>query len=275
MDIITRAAQPQDRLSCVWIESGAMPSITYIDEVWPVFTAPGNGELTVALVDGDPCGMGKLTVLYGGYGWLESLRVHPDYQNMGLGKAIYRRYMQQMTEMNLSAVGMYTGIDNTHSRHLAELYGLSVSGEFSEYRIAARSDAVNPNGFTAIAPEEAEEIFAPLYSTMGEFITVNRTFYPVRPGLAERFAQNGWAFRCGDTIVLAGSRFQPYKLLHLPYVHGDWELAARFAHSEALRTSAAQISAIRPLGMWHELPQLKQAGFAKTDEDFITMWKGL
>lgn len=74
---------------------------------------------TVAEVDGKIVGIGKLTLLYDGSAWLETLRVDPAYQGNGVGKAIYRRYLEEAAELNAPALRMYTGVKNAVSAGLA------------------------------------------------------------------------------------------------------------------------------------------------------------
>ena len=77
------------------IEAGAVRANHYFSDVVDYYRSTA-GELTVACVDGVPVGMGKLTVLFDGSAWLELLRVHPDFQRKGVGRAIYRRYFEEI-----------------------------------------------------------------------------------------------------------------------------------------------------------------------------------
>lgn len=95
MQITTRPFQDTDLGRCLEIERAAVRSNHYLNDVIDYYRTT-KGEFTLALADNFPAGMGKLTVLYDGSAWLELLRVHPDFQRQGMGKAIYRRYLEQV-----------------------------------------------------------------------------------------------------------------------------------------------------------------------------------
>lgn len=79
--------------------------------------------------------MGKLTVLFDGSAWLELLRVHPDFQRKGVGRAIYQRYFEQIKALGCPAARMYTGVSNKASAGLAEQFGLKRRAQFHSMRI--------------------------------------------------------------------------------------------------------------------------------------------
>lgn len=107
MQITTRPFQDTDLGRCLEIERAAVRSNHYLNDVIDYYRTT-KGEFTLALADNFPAGMGKLTVLYDGSAWLELLRVHPDFQRQGMGKAIYRRYLEQVAAFGCPAARMYT-----------------------------------------------------------------------------------------------------------------------------------------------------------------------
>ena len=102
MQITTRPFQDTDLGRCLEIERAAVRSNHYLNDVIDYYRTT-KGEFTLALADSFPAGMGKLTVLYDGSAWLELLRVHPDFQRQGMGKAIYRRYLEQVATFGCPA----------------------------------------------------------------------------------------------------------------------------------------------------------------------------
>ena len=277
MNTWTRAAKDSDRERFVWVESGAIKGLAYVDDVWDLFTKNNDGEFSASFLGDELGGIGKLTRLYNGYGWLEALRVHPDFQSKGLGKAIYDRYMEQMKEMNLSAVGMYTGYTNVVSRGLAEKYGLSVQDRFSEF---IKSDLVESddaqNNMHLVDEKDSEGFLEKYYGEMGNFVVVNRTFYPVKAGLGEMFAKNNWLYtnEAGDVLV-AGYRFQPEKALHIPFMHGNTDKLLKSAANIAISKGSVALSAIRVYNNEEQIEIFAKNNFAKSEHDFITLWKGL
>lgn len=273
--LLTRPAADGDRARCIWIEAGAMPGYSYIDDVWDLFTKTGDGDLTLALEGGVVGGMGKLTHLFGRYCWLESLRVHPDFQNRGLGKAIYRRYMEEMATMGHDSCGMYTGAGNTHSSHLAQLFGLTLRGRFSEYTRPVGAATGTAPAFCAVPEEQGEQVLSAFYGQMGGFLSINRTWYPAAAGLGRHMAARGWLYEHNGTVLVAGGRFQRHKNLYIPFVYGDIDGALAFADALARGHSSAQLSAMRPSEAGQQAEVLLKRGFCKPGEDMITLWKNL
>ena len=277
MDTWTRAAKDSDRERFVWVESGAIKGLAYVDDVWDLFTKNNDGEFSASFLGDELGGIGKLTKLYNGYGWLEALRVHPDFQSKGLGKAIYDRYMEQMSEMNLSAVGMYTGYTNVVSRGLAEKYGLSVQDRFSEFiknDLAKFSDI--EDDMKLVDEKDGENFLGKHYASMGKFVVVNRTFYPVKAGLGECFAKNKWIYSDdAGNVLVAGCRFQPEKALHIPFMHGEQKKLLKAATNIAISKGSIALSAIRVYNDKEKNELFTNNGFVKSEHDFITLWKGL
>ena len=273
----TRAAKDSDRERFVQVESGAIKGLAYVNDVWDLFTKNNDGEFTASFLGDELGGIGKLTRIYGSFGWLEALRVHPDFQSRGLGKAIYNRYMEQMDEMNLSAVGMYTGYKNVVSRGLAEKYGLSLQERFSEF---IKSDLIKYNDiqddFRLVDEQEGEALLGKYYADMGKFIAVNRTFYPVRPGLGEAFAKNKWLYAdAQQNMLVAGFRFQPEKALHIPFMAGNMDKLIKSSCNMAINKGSLALSAIRVYNNEEQIDILLKNGFIKSENDLITLWKGL
>jgi len=277
MNVWTRAAIDDDRAKFNWIEKGAIKGLAYVDDVWDLFTKFDDGEFTAAFLDDELGGFGKLTNIYGDYGWLEALRVHPDFQSKGLGKAIYVRYMEQMKEMGLSAVGMYTGYKNIISRGLAEKNGLSIKGRFSEYTKSNLNEYGNMNNDIYLVEENSgEAILSKYYDNMGNFAVVNRTFYPVGPGMGKAFARNEWLYSDKEgNVIVVGYRFQPERALHISFMWGDTEKLMKFASNMAIQIGSSSLSAIRPYDDKSQQDLLEGYGFIKGESDLITLWKGL
>jgi len=272
----TRAAIDSDKERFMWIERYATPGLAYIDDVWDMFKAGSDGEFSAAFYGDELGGIGKLTRLFDGYAWLETLRVHPDYQGKGLGKAIYERYMEQMTDMKLSAVGMYTNYDNIVSRSLAEKYGLSVAARFSEYNAGEIQADKSPfDGLTLVTPEHSETLLSERFNKIRGFLVLNRTFYPVKQGLLKKLAINKWLYTHEHGIIVMGCRFQPKKALHIAFMDGNRDKLLQLAKAHAVNIGANMVSAMRAYDDEFENELFLKNGFTKNNTDYITLWKGL
>ena len=285
MGILVRGLTDADRAQCLRIEAAALPGVSYVDDVWEDFTSGRDGAFFGAVVDGELAGIGKITHLYDGYGWLETLRVHPDFQGRGAGKAIYGAYFARAAQMGLRALGMYTESWNARSAGLAGKFGLRVKGRFAEFVRDVRAGdapeecaegAVRPgNLLTPVHEAKAEALLAPHYAKMDGFLVVNRTYYPAKAGLAARLARRGWLFRddVGNVAVL-GWRFQPQKAVHLAYFSGDDGEIARVSCALAARVGGGRVSAMREYQNETQRHRLAGMGFAPTGEEFVTLWNG-
>lgn len=270
MEIETKIITDEDKSRCIEIEKSATPGLSYINDTWDMFTKEDNGEFFGALVDGELWGMGKFTYLYGKYAWLETLRVHKDYQRKGLGKAIYKRYMEQMKDLGFKGVGMYTEHYNMASKSLAEQNGFELKGEFGEYiKTPINGDK---GSFKPIKTEDGEEIISKYYEDMEGFLPINRTFFPVNEGIGKFLASSNWGFIDDDNnIVIAGYRFQKEKGLHVPYFNGDNEKIMDFINYLANSYGSENIISF----LKHDSDRVEillDLGYKKTEKDVMTLW---
>ena len=79
----------------VCVEEETLPNSCYLRDNSDYFLNQTKGELTLVLSGDEPVGIGKLSLLPDGSGWLETLRVRPDWQGQGVGKAIYNRWLKE------------------------------------------------------------------------------------------------------------------------------------------------------------------------------------
>ena len=114
----------------VCVEEETLPNSCYLRDNSDYFLNQTKGELTLVWSGDEPVGIGKLSLLPDGSGWLETLRVRPDWQGQGVGKAIYNRWLKEAQQLGCPAVRMFTGTKNVRSRGLAERFGLSLAGTY-------------------------------------------------------------------------------------------------------------------------------------------------
>ena len=192
MQITTRPFQDTDLGRCLEIERAAVRSNHYLNDVIDYYRTT-KGEFTLALADNFPAGMGKLTVLYDGSAWLELLRVHPDFQRQGMGKAIYRRYLEQVAAFGCPSARMYTGVKNVASAALAEQFGLHRGPEFRGMSLPVQDDSFQPQPkpLHLLGGEEATEHLLPLQEKTGGFLSINHTFYKLNRSTCFGFAAAG------------------------------------------------------------------------------------
>lgn len=271
MEVTTRFVEDSDREGCIYVEAGSMPHNRYINDVWDMFLYKTEGNLIGAFVDGQIQGMGKITKLYNGYGWLETLRVHPDYQNKGIGQYIYDAYFEEMKRLKFKSVGMYTEMYNKISKHLAEKNGLSVKAKYTEILKPVYYSSKTFPEFKLVPADRGEEILSPLYDRMDDFIVINRTFFPVGKGLGEFLASKNWVYQDDkNNILIGGYRFQPEKAFHIPFIFGDVDKVIEFANTIGSKAGSKNLSILKPVGSTL-IDLYVEKGFS-IDDDYMTLW---
>lgn len=271
MEITVRSATKSDLESCTAVEKAAMNDYCYLKDVWDYFFAT-DGALNCAFIDGKMVGIGKFTVLYDGSGWLETLRVDPKYQGIGVGKQIYKAYESEAKKYNCPSMGMYTGVSNVISAGLAGKYGLTQAGLFRGYNLTEFEPKSYENSFKHVLADRAEELIMPLKEEYHDYVAMNRTFYRINELTARGLAAEGKVFEDeqSKSFIVCGSRFQHHVSLHIAMMHGDFAKCLDFAKAYAKIQGINKITCTIPL----ENPKLenflKDNGFAREPSDIIT-----
>ena len=115
-----RRARPEDREALFEMSTHIWGGHDYMPLIWDRWLADKKGALLTVKVDGRPVGTSKVTLLAPGEVWLEGLRLHPDYQGLGLSKSIHRATFREASRLNPRTVRYSTWIGNEASRRIAE-----------------------------------------------------------------------------------------------------------------------------------------------------------
>ncbi len=276
MKISVRPAVESDKLSALRVESLSTPKLQYLKRMWNDFTAAPEQPLFVAEVDGVIAGIGKFTILYDNSAWLETLRVDPEYQGQGFGKAIYKSYLAQAAKLNINKVRMYTGVNNAASAGLASINGFTLAGQYSGADLCLKDRVVasshGPN-FVSVSTERAVRLLQPLEKKWESFMIMNRTFYKMNESLYRAWAQAGFVYYDQDTesIIILGYRFMPERGLQIAIYHGDAEACFSFAVNRALKSGIDKLSIMLPPALLIEKDELTDYGFELQKSDCIVM----
>ncbi len=253
------------------VEHAAMGDHCYLGDVYDYYTAT-KGELTAAFAGERLVGIGKFTVLWDGSGWLETLRVEPDWQRKGVGTALYRRYMEQARQYRCPALRMYTGVNNVASAALARRFGLERAGQFREY-ISKDLGGGSAGGFVLASPDEAARLLTPYFDTNNGSAVMNRTYYRLNAETFCGLAAAGmvWHEASSGSIAVVGARFQPDKGLHIGLLGGDIVRGLSLARALAKARGSGRLVCNFALENTALEAALKEGGFTAPGEDFITM----
>lgn len=272
MEITLRKATEEDRQQCILIERSAIKTFSYLDDVWDYFNSI-KGDLTCAYVDGKMAGIGKFTLLYDGSAWLETLRVDPKYQGLGVGKKLYENYFKQAQEHACKSMAMYTGTSNMVSAGLASNFGFKKTQDFRGYNLITFVPSNREHHFESVGPERGAELILSLAREYHDYLVSNRTFYKINPDTAEGFALEEKVFENLQTesFIVYGARFQKELCLHISMMGGDYESCLAFAKDFAFSRKIPKITFTIPL----ENPGLErfliESGFEREASDLITM----
>ena len=271
-NIVLRKARDEDLDDVVWVESLSTPSLSYVPHVWSMFLNDENGDWSVEELDGKVMGCGKYSILPDGSAWLETLRVVPEAQGLGLGKRLYEHWLRLSEEKGVKAMRMYTGVKNVVSEGLAKRYGLSLAQTFHGTKMKAEPFKAE-HGFVRVTDvSEATELLMPLGEKWGGWMVMNRTYYKWSPELCRWLTENGMVYRDADgNVVVMGARFMKEFQLHIGLFEGDAEICLGFAKSEASARGVNTLHCLYPSQCTGVEETLTRNGFDMESSPFIVM----
>lgn len=276
MEIELRRATHEDREKLIEVESKSTPNLSYVNDVFDMFISDEIGEFGVAEVDGEVVACGKYTVVPDGSVWLETLRVIPECQGIGIGKRFYERWFDIARRQGVTTMRMYTGIRNVVSRGLAERYGLRLAESFRGAYLPCRPDVDRGSTgcfWRVTDPERATSLLMPLGGRWKGFHVMNRTFYRLTPALCDHLAENGMVYEDSATrsVITLGARFQPQKMLHIGVFGGNAKACLGFAIEEGLKRRVERLNCDFPVSATDVQNALTGYGFSMTPSGFIVM----
>ncbi len=271
-NVVLRKARDEDRDDAIWVESLSTPSLSYVPHVWDMFLNDEDGEWTMEELDGKIMGMGKYSILPDGTAWLETLRVVPEAQGLGLGKRLYELWVKLSEEKGVKAMRMYTGVKNVVSEGLAKRYGLSLAQTFHGVKMPAMPFDADSSFEKVTDVKEATELLTSLGEKWGGWMVMNRTYYHWSPELIEWLTTSGMVYQdSNDNIVVMGGRFMQEFQLHIGLFDGDFKTCLDFAKSEAAKRGVKSLHCLYP----NHLDEIEEAltgyGFDMEPSPFIVM----
>ena len=277
MDKIIRRVVPEDKPDISYVESQSTPGLRYLDEVFSEFSQDQDGDFSVVEIDGQVVGCGKLTPMPDGSAWLESLRVLPLFQGLGVGKLFYTRFFQLAQERRIPVVRMYTNEANAKSKGLAERFGFREVAAYRGYILPAQEfpRPVGPtSGWEMVQdPQLAAELIMPMARLWDGFMVMNRTFYAIVPALARVLAAQGQVFLHSPTnsLLVLGSRFMPQQALHIGLINQELSLGLSLALDSARQRGVERLQVMFPPDRTELEDFFRDRGFAREKQDLVVM----
>jgi len=270
MDFEVKLASHEDMAEALRVERETMGDYVYLEDAWHYFESLRGGLVSVSN-DGKMVGIGRFSVLPDGSGWLETLRVVPEYQRKGVGRAIYNKYLELARENGCPSMAMFTGAENVASSALAEVFGLRTAARHRGYHLTNLEGGV-PHGFVHVGWQRAAELILPMKEEYRDYMTFNRTFHRINEANARQFAAEGKVFeeRESGSFIVCGARFQHQVTLHIAMMGGDLDRCIDFAANYAKAQGLKKVSCTFALENEKLESALKARGFAAEKSDLIT-----
>jgi len=246
MDIIIRPSHKSDYNQMLEVELAATPGLSYLPNVFDMFLHDTTGCFLTAEVEGNVVGCGKFSMMMDGSAWLETLRVLPKFQGRGIGKAFYDEFLKLAMLKNISHLRMYTGLNNTVSKGLAEKYGFQLVGTFKT-AVSPVMPYLNPLETNTIHPVnnhyEASPIIDDYREAWGNIIGLNRTFFALNKSSTQELIKYKWLYASSNrqNSAILGSRFMPEKALYILAYHGDPKTILGFAMQKAIEVKTQKL----------------------------------
>lgn len=254
MNINIRLAEVEDIDVLESIETIALPEcVPYVRSNEQYFFHDAPGRFFVAENDqGEIMGFGRYHIMPDNSGWLEAMRVAPEFQRQGIGKKLYSCFFDFAKETEAPFLTMYTEHFNERSKNLSGKMGFTLANTFGNKEVDLTNYDCNINDFNfkeVNDKEELSKIFLEIDPNWPGHISLNRTFYNINKENIEWMADNHMVFSDGENTIIMGARMLKERGLFLAYADGDYETCIKFAKCKAKELDSNKLTAIFPSSM--------------------------
>jgi len=276
MDIIIRPTRKSDYNQLLEVEIAATPGLSYLPNVFDMFLHDITGPFLTAEVDDKVVGCGKFTMMFDGSAWLETLRVLPEFQGKGVGKAFYDEFLKLSKLKHISQLRMYTGLKNVVSKGLAEKYGFQLVGTFktASCTVMPYLHPLESNNFLPVKNlEDINPGIDTFKENWGNLIGLNRTFFSLNEGAFQELIKFKWLYANSDGVnsVILGSRFMPEKALYILAYLGDPKSILGFAIQKAIEVKTQKLICHFPASVTRIFDDLSANGMQIEPSEIIVM----
>ena len=189
--ITLRKALASDKPRITEISAQIWDGEDYVPDELDDWLDDPNGEVIVAIADGNLIAFARQSYLLPGYAWFEGIRTDPAYRNTGAAKEITRYFLDAVRRERADRIGLSTYIDNEASIHIIEKTGFRKVASYvyieATHDAAVRQEGRSGNRVQQVPLEEAIEFILNskfFHASHGHFPN-GWKFYPFKhdPGL--------------------------------------------------------------------------------------------
>ena len=139
-EIEIRQARAEDRAAVLAFCEHTWEWGDYIPNVWDQWLSDPDGQLLVAMADGQPVGIVHVVMLNATDAWQEGMRVHPDYRQRGIARRLSMEASAEAMRRGATTVRLLTSSTNQASIHMVEQAHFNRIGIFVPYTASALSE---------------------------------------------------------------------------------------------------------------------------------------
>ena len=156
MNTVVRLARAEDKDAVLAFTQKTWDWGDYIQYVWDDWLSAANGELAVAEVDGAVAGITMTTILGPGEGWLQGLRVHPDYRRHGMARQLTAHQLDWLRQRGVTVARLAVHHHNIPSQTLVAQTGFRRLASFVSVEQTLKDVATTDAVCEAVPPAQAD-----------------------------------------------------------------------------------------------------------------------
>src|SRR5256712_13207617 len=105
-------------------------------------------------VDGKQVGMNRVRLLKDGTGWLEGVRIHPDFRGKGLASLLGEKSMEYASKLGVSTFRLTSSSRNRAAHRQVAKMGFSEVARFEVLRVGSKSGLLRRGGVGCLTLRE-------------------------------------------------------------------------------------------------------------------------
>ena len=154
MTVIVREAKPSDKKPLMDFVTKTWGGHDYVPSVWDEWLRDKGGKMFVVEVDGKLVGMNRVRLLKDGTGWLEGVRIHPDFRGKGLASLLGEKSMKYASNLGVSTFRLTSSSRNRVAHRQVAKMGFSEVARFDVFRARTKSRLLRGGGVDRLSPSD-------------------------------------------------------------------------------------------------------------------------